>query len=93
EDLKNYAVSRIYLDNFRHMKAYWPMIGKEAAAIALSFGIDDLDGTIEDSTRIYTMAGAGGKTSMSPDELRQMAADQGLVAVERDAVYNEVASG
>ncbi|MBE0640628.1 MAG: aminofutalosine synthase MqnE, partial [Bacteroidales bacterium] len=90
-DLMNFAISRIYLDNFRHLKAYWPMIGKEASSLALSFGIDDLDGTIEDSTRIYTMAGASGQTSMSPEELHAMAQESGYEAVERDAVYGIVA--
>ena len=58
EDLRNYAVSRIYLDNFPHIKAYWPMIGKECAQMSLSFGTDDMDGTIDDTTRIYSMAGS-----------------------------------
>ncbi|HKK41090.1 MAG TPA: CofH family radical SAM protein, partial [Bacteroidales bacterium] len=58
EDLRNYAVSRIYLDNFPHIKAYWPMIGKESAQLSLSFGADDMDGTIDDTTRIYSMAGS-----------------------------------
>lgn len=87
EDLRNYAVSRIYLDNFPHIKAYWPMIGKEAAALSLAFGVDDLDGTIEDSTKIYTMAGMKEDASMTTDELIAMAAKQGYTAVERDAVY------
>ncbi len=58
EDLRNYAVSRIFLDNFSHIKAYWPMIGKETAQLSLSFGVDDMDGTIDDTTRIYSMAGS-----------------------------------
>lgn len=87
EDLKNYAVSRIYLDNFKHLKAYWPMIGKEAAGLALSFGVDDLDGTIEDSTRIYTMAGVSENNSMSPEDLIKLAGENGLEALERDALY------
>jgi aminodeoxyfutalosine synthase len=57
EDLKNYAISRIYLDNILHIKAYWPMIGKNIARISLHFGVDDIDGTIDDSTKIYKMAG------------------------------------
>ena len=57
EDLRNYAVSRIFLDNIPHLKAYWPMIGKQTTQIALSFGVDDIDGTIDDTTKIYSMAG------------------------------------
>ncbi|MEY3443292.1 MAG: hypothetical protein RLZZ519_1573, partial [Bacteroidota bacterium] len=48
EDLKNYAIGRIYLDNFDHVKAYWPMIGRRTTQVALSFGVDDIDGTIDD---------------------------------------------
>lgn len=58
EDLRNYAVARIYLDNFDHVKAYWPMIGRKTAQLSLSFGVDDIDGTIDDTTKIYSMAGA-----------------------------------
>ena len=57
EDLRNYAISRIYLDNFDHIKAYWPMISRQTAQLSLSFGVDDIDGTIDDTTKIYTMAG------------------------------------
>ena len=64
EDLKNYAISRIFLDNFQHIKAYWPMIGKSLAQIALSFGVDDLDGTINDSTKIYSRAGSEEKKTL-----------------------------
>ena len=72
EDLRNYAVSRIFLDNIPHIKAYWPMIGKEAAQLSLSFGADDLDGTIDDTTRIYSMAGAEDKNpAMTTDEIRR----------------------
>ena len=58
EDMKNFAVSRIFLDNFDHIKAYWPMIGRDTAQMALSYGVDDIDGTIDDSTKIYSLAGA-----------------------------------
>ncbi|MGI8893371.1 MAG: aminofutalosine synthase MqnE, partial [Bacteroidia bacterium] len=58
EDLRNYAISRIYLDNFDHIKAYWPMIGRSTAQLSLAFGVNDVDGTIDDSTKIYSMAGA-----------------------------------
>ena len=56
--MKIYSFSRIYMDNFKHLKAYWPMIGKKTTQILLSFRIDDIDGTIDDTTKIYSMAGA-----------------------------------
>jgi len=91
EDLRNYAVSRIYLDNFTHIKAYWPMIGREAAQISLSFGVDDMDGTIDDTTRIYSMAGAKEeKPAMSTTEICQLITDAGFIPVERDSLYNPV---
>jgi aminodeoxyfutalosine synthase len=58
EDLRNYAIARIFMDNFDHIKAYWPMIGRELAQLSLSFGVDDIDGTIDDTTKIYSMAGS-----------------------------------
>ena len=89
EDLRNYAVSRIFLDNFPHIKAYWPMIGREVAQISLLFGADDLDGTIDDTTRIYSMAGSGRKIlDMTTDEICRLIRDAGFVPVERDSVYN-----
>ena len=89
EDLRNYAVSRIYLDNFPHIKAYWPMIGKESAQLSLSFGADDMDGTIDDTTRIYSMAGSKEEKSCN-DHRRNLPADPqaGFVPVERDSLYN-----
>lgn len=88
EDLKNYAVSRIFLDNIPHLKAYWPMIGKQAAQLSLGFGVDDLDGTIDDSTKIYSMAGGEENPSASRTELIKMIKDVKLVPVERDTLYN-----
>ncbi len=89
EDLRNFAVSRIYLDNFPHLKAYWPMLGKELTQMALSFGVDDIDGTIGDSTKIYAMAGADDQhPSMNTDEIVQLIKAENLVPVERDTVYN-----
>lgn len=91
EDLRNYAVSRIYLDNFTHIKAYWPMIGKENAQLALSFGADDMDGTIDDTTKIYSMAGSEeGKPAMSSKEISQLIRDAGYTPVERDSLYNHI---
>jgi aminodeoxyfutalosine synthase len=91
EDLRNYAVSRIYLDNFPHIKAYWPMIGKESAQLALSFGADDMDGTIDDTTRIYSMAGSKEENpAMSTDELCRLISQAGYTPVERDSFYKPV---
>ncbi len=88
EDLKNYAVSRIFLDNIPHLKAYWPMIGKQAAQLSLNFGVDDLDGTIDDTTKIYSMAGGDEKPTASRDELVAMIKELDLVPAERDTHYN-----
>ena len=89
EDLRNYAVSRLFLDNIPHIKAYWPMIGRETAQISLSFGTDDLDGTIDDTTRIYSMAGAEEKNpSMSTEEISSLIREAGYEPVERDSNYN-----
>jgi aminodeoxyfutalosine synthase len=60
--MKMYAIARIYLDNFRHIKAYWPMLGRQNAQLALAFGVNDIDGTIDDTTKIYSMAGSKSKT-------------------------------
>ena len=91
EDLRNYAVSRIFLDNFAHIKAYWPMIGKEAAQLSLSFGVDDMDGTIDDTTKIYSMAGSKEESpSMKTEEICQLIHEAGLIPVERDSLYKPV---
>lgn len=91
EDLRNYAVSRIFLDNITHIKAYWPMTGKECAQLSLSFGADDLDGTIDDTTRIYSMAGAEDKNpAMSIEEISRLIRETGYEPVERDSLYNIV---
>lgn len=91
EDLKNYAVSRIFLDNFDHIKAYWPMIGRPTAQIALSFGVDDLDGTIDDTTKIYSMAGSEEQNpALSTRDLVDMIRRVGRKPIERDTLYNVV---
>jgi aminodeoxyfutalosine synthase len=91
EDLRNYAVSRIYLDNFPHIKAYWPMTGKETAQLSLSFGVDDMDGTIDDTTRIYSMAGAKEENpAMSTEEICRLIHEAGFIPVERDSIYNPI---
>ncbi|MFN8280467.1 MAG: CofH family radical SAM protein [Saprospiraceae bacterium] len=87
-DLRNYAVSRIYLDNFDHIKAYWPMIGRNHALTSLGFGVDDLDGTIDDTTKIYSMAGAEEQSpSMTTDEMIDLIRSVHMLPVERDSLY------
>lgn len=91
EDLRNYAISRIYLDNFDHIKAYWPMIGRDTAQLSLAFGVDDIDGTIDDTTKIYTMAGSEEQNpALSTKELVQMIKLVGRHPIERDTLYNVV---
>jgi aminodeoxyfutalosine synthase len=91
EDMKLYAVSRLYLDNFPHLKAYWPMLGRQHAQLSLSFGVNDLDGTIDDSTKIYSMAGSEEQhPSMTTAELVRLIRQAGRIPVERDTLYNEV---
>ncbi|RLD50846.1 MAG: aminofutalosine synthase MqnE [Bacteroidetes bacterium] len=91
EDLKNFAVSRIYLDNFPHLKAYWPSIGKEIAQLSLSFGVDDIDGTIDDSTKIYSMAGAEDQNpKMTTNDLVKLVKDVKRIPIERDTLYNVI---
>ncbi len=91
EDLKNYAVSRIFLDNIPHIKAYWPMIGKDTTQLAIAYGADDIDGTIDDTTKIYSMAGADDqKPSMTTSEMTEMVCAAGYTPVERDSFYRAV---
>lgn len=91
EDMKMYAVSRIFLDNFPHLKAYWPMLGRQNAQLSLSFGVNDLDGTIDDSTKIYSMAGSEEQNpSLSTTELVSLIKSVNREPVERDTLYNEL---
>ena len=91
EDLRNYAVSRIYMDNFPHLKAYWPMIGRSTAQLSLSFGVDDIDGTIDDSTKIYTMAGAEEQNpALTTLELVELIKQVNRIPIERDTLYNVI---
>jgi aminodeoxyfutalosine synthase len=91
EDMKMYAVARIYMDNFPHLKAYWPMLGRQHAQLTLSFGVNDIDGTIDDSTKIYSMAGSEEQNpSMSTAELVTLIKQAGRQPIERDTLYNEV---
>ena len=91
EDLKVYAVARLYMDNFPHIKAYWPMLGRHNAQMTLSFGVNDNDGTIDDTTKIYSMAGSEEQTpTMTTTQLVALIQQAGRVAVERDTIYNEI---
>ncbi len=89
EDLRMLAISRLFLDNIPHIKAYWVMYGKQTSELALCFGADDIDGTIDDSTKIYSMAGVEEqRPRMTIAEIEAMAQRAGLRAVERDTNYN-----
>lgn len=91
EDLRNYAISRIYLDNFDHIKAYWAMISRSTAQLSLNFGVDDIDGTLDDTTKIYSMAGAEEQNpAMSTQELVNLIKQVGRHPIERDTLYNVV---
>jgi aminodeoxyfutalosine synthase len=91
EDLKNYAVSRIFMDNFNHIKAYWPMIGRSTAQLSLNYGVDDIDGTIDDSTKIYSMAGSEEQNpALTTAELVELIKQVARRPIERDTVYNVI---
>jgi len=89
EDLKNIAVARCFLDNFPHIKAYWVMIGPKLAQVALSFGADDVDGTVKEEV-ITHMAGADTDQAMSRKELVRMIREAGREPVERDTLYKVI---
>lgn len=91
EDMKMYAVSRLYLDNFPHLKAYWPMLGRKNAQLTLSFGVNDIDGTIDDTTKIYSMAGSEEQSpTMSTADLVTLIKQVKRQPVERGTLYNEI---
>ncbi len=91
EDMKTYAIARLYLDNFPHLKAYWPMLGRQNAQLSLSFGVDDLDGTIDDTTKIYSMAGSEEQNpALTTAQLVSLIKQVKRVPVERDTLYNEI---
>lgn len=86
--LRTFAIARLALDNIPHIKAYWPMLGKDLALEAMAWGADDLDGTINDSTRIYSLAGAEDqRPTLTVAELSARATAAGWKAVERDSFY------
>lgn len=91
EDLKNYAIARIFLDNFSHIKAYWAMIGRNTAQLSLNFGANDLDGTIDDTTKIYSMAGSEEQSpKLTTQQLVDLIKSVGKTPVQRDTLYNVV---
>ncbi len=90
EDLRMIALSRLFLDNIPHIKAYWVSYGKATTEMALAFGADDIDGTIGDTTKIYSMAGGVERPTMSVEELEAMVRSAGFTPVERDSHYNPV---
>jgi aminodeoxyfutalosine synthase len=91
EDLKMYAIARLYMDNFAHLKAYWPMLGRQNAQLTLSFGVNDIDGTIDDTTKIYSMAGSEEQNpSMTTSELVALIKQVNRIPIERDTLYKEI---
>ena len=91
EDMRLYAIARIYLDNFPHLKAYWPMLGRQNAQLSLAFGVNDIDGTIDDSTKIYSMAGSEEQNpTMSTTDLVALIKQVKRKPIERDTLYNEI---
>jgi len=91
EDMRMYAVARLYLDNFPHIKAYWPMLGRKNAQLTLSFGVNDIDGTIDDSTKIYSMAGSEEQTpAMSTAQLVSLIKQVKRQPIERGTLYNVI---
>ena len=89
--MKMYAVARIYMDNFPHLKAYWPMLGRQNAQLSLSFGVNDIDGTIDDTTKIYSMAGAEEQNpSMTTEQLVALIKQVKRRPVERGTLYNVI---
>ena len=90
DDLRNYAVARLFLDNIPHLKAYWAMLGLDLATEALDYGVDDLDGTVDDTTRIYSMAGGPAHPVASVTLLEDAIRSKGRVPVERDSGYERI---
>jgi aminodeoxyfutalosine synthase len=89
DDLKNIAVARLFLDNFPHIKAYWVMIGPQMAQIALSFGADDMDGTVKEEV-ITHMAGAETDQAIGSTTLVRLIKEAGRIPVQRDTLYNVI---
>ncbi len=87
DDLKTIAVSRLFLDNFQHIKAYWIMLGEKISQVALTFGADDIDGTVVEE-KIAHMAGGTSSGVLEKDALVELIQKAGKIPVERDSLYN-----
>ena len=91
EDMRMYAIARIYLNNFPHLKAYWPMLGRQNAQLSLAFGVNDIDGTIDDTTKIYSMAGSEEQNpAMSTHQLVTLIRQARRKPIERGTLYNVI---
>ena len=88
-DLRNIAVSRLMLDNFSHIRAYWIMVGLKMAQIGLNFGADDIHGTVMEE-KITHMAGAKTPQVITADEIKRLIYEAGRIPIERDTLYNEI---
>jgi aminodeoxyfutalosine synthase len=88
-DLRTMAISRLMLDNIPHVKAYWVMLGIGTAQTALSYGADDIDGTVRHEL-IYHDAGAETPQALSVDDIRRLIVEAGREPVERDTLYHRV---
>lgn len=89
DDLKTLAISRIYLDNFDNIKAYWVMLGEKIAQVSLAFGVNDLDGTVIEE-KIGHEAGASSPQALSRDQILRLIRKAGKQPVERDTLYREL---
>jgi aminodeoxyfutalosine synthase len=86
-----YAIARLYLDNFPHVKAYWPMLGRDTAQLTLSYGVNDIDGTIDDTTKIYSMAGSEEQTPvMTTEQLVRLIKQVKRHPIERGTLYDVI---
>src|SRR5688500_5592966 len=91
EDMRLYAVARLYMDNLPHLNAYWPMLGRQNAQLSLSYGVNDIDGTIDDTTKIYSMAGSEEQNpAMTTAQLVTLIKQAKRKPVERDTLYNVI---
>jgi len=90
EDFRNFAIARIFMDNIKHLKAYWVMLGVENAFASLQYGVDDLDGTVDDTTKIYSMAGSIENPTLSSQFLIDSITKLGREPIERDSLYKAV---
>ncbi len=88
-DLKMLAIGRLMLDNFDHIKAFWIMLGIKISQISLSFGVDDIDGTVAEE-RITHSAGAETPEALTVDDIRSLIEQTGREPVERDTLYNHI---